>query len=131
MTTQFDVVIIGSGAGGAPIAYTLANAGKSVLVLEKGPLFRPQYQDPLGVNAGPNLRDDPNGGGQREARDWPISYDTLEPYYCQAERLVGINGTRENQAKPFSAENYQRPFQPNPISRMVETGMDALGMPRY
>ena len=32
----FDVVIIGSGAGGAPIAHTLVNAGKSVLVLEKG-----------------------------------------------------------------------------------------------
>lgn len=40
----FDAVIIGSGAGGAPIAYELAKAGKSVLVLEKGPLIRPQYQ---------------------------------------------------------------------------------------
>ena len=42
MQTQFDAVIIGSGAGGAPIAYELARAGKSVLVLEKGPLFRTQ-----------------------------------------------------------------------------------------
>ena len=39
---QFDAVIIGSGAGGAPIAYELARAGQSVLVLEKGPLFRTQ-----------------------------------------------------------------------------------------
>ena len=44
MQTQFDAVIIGSGAGGAPIAYTLAKAGKSVLVLEKGPKFLTQYQ---------------------------------------------------------------------------------------
>src|SRR5215472_12233754 len=44
MQTQFDIVIIGSGAGGAPIANMLAKAGKSVLVLEKGPLFLPQYQ---------------------------------------------------------------------------------------
>ena len=44
--TSFDVVIIGSGAGGAPIARELARAGKSVLVLEKGPLLRPQYLSP-------------------------------------------------------------------------------------
>src|SRR5262249_59981375 len=44
MKTDFDIVIIGSGAGGAPIAYEMAKAGKSVLVLEKGPLIRPQYQ---------------------------------------------------------------------------------------
>ncbi|HLL45242.1 MAG TPA: GMC family oxidoreductase [Longimicrobiaceae bacterium] len=42
MRDQFDVVIVGSGAGGAPIAYELARAGRSVLVLEKGPLLRTQ-----------------------------------------------------------------------------------------
>lgn len=42
MNEEYDVVIIGSGAGGAPIAYTLAKSNKSVLVLEKGPLFKPQ-----------------------------------------------------------------------------------------
>src|ERR1022692_1399732 len=44
--TQFDIVIIGSGAGGAPIANRLAKQGKSVLILEKGPLLRPSYQVP-------------------------------------------------------------------------------------
>jgi choline dehydrogenase-like flavoprotein len=39
---NFDAVIIGSGAGGAPVAYELAKAGKSVLVLEKGPLLGTQ-----------------------------------------------------------------------------------------
>jgi len=48
--SDFDVIIIGSGAGGAPIAYRLAKAGKSVLVLEKGPLFRPQYQTQDGLS---------------------------------------------------------------------------------
>jgi choline dehydrogenase-like flavoprotein len=220
MRTQFDVVIIGSGAGGAPIAHILAKAGKTVLVLEKGPLFRPQYQttnkisdfkrdelyatgpeksiqipnvanrgvsyycshvepdindephvyrgsdgqdratiegytahlvgggtqlygsislrfSPMdlrlkSVNDGrSDLRNDPNGEVQREARNWPISYEQLERYYCEAEELLGINGTQGNQRKPFSRQTYQSPLQPNPISNHVERGMDALDMPRY
>jgi choline dehydrogenase-like flavoprotein len=220
MRTQFDVVIIGSGAGGAPIAHILVKAGKNVLILEKGPLFRPQYQtanqigdfkrdelfatgpensiqipnvanrgvsyynshvepdindephvyrgndgqdratiegytahlvgggtqlygsvslrfSPMDLrlksfNDGRNdLRNDPNGEVQREARNWPISYKNLEPYYCKAEELLGINGTQDNQQKPFSRQTYQRPLQPNPISQHIEQGMDALGMPRY
>ena len=37
--TDYDVCIIGSGAGGGPVAYTLARQGYSVVVLEKGPWF--------------------------------------------------------------------------------------------
>ena len=37
-----DVVIIGSGAGGAVIATHLAEAGLSVIVLEEGPHYTPQ-----------------------------------------------------------------------------------------
>jgi choline dehydrogenase-like flavoprotein len=44
MTTTYDVVIIGSGAGGSPIAHELAKRGKTVAMLEKGPLIVPQYQ---------------------------------------------------------------------------------------
>jgi len=33
----YDICIVGSGAGASPVAYTLANAGANVIVLEKGP----------------------------------------------------------------------------------------------
>lgn len=211
---DFDVVIIGSGAGGAPIANKLTLAGKSVLVLEKGPLFdtqdkngqpsgfkrdelfadgpekiltipqlantgqgyfhshvepdindephiyvNPQGQDMATIegytaqvvgggtqlyggvslrftdsdlrlksfNEGRTLQADPNGDVKREARDWPISYQQLEPYYVEAEQKVGINGTTQNQRKFFSSDVYQPPLTPNPISEYAYLGMIELG----
>jgi choline dehydrogenase-like flavoprotein len=38
---RYDVIVIGTGAGGGTLAYHLANAGKRVLILERGP-FLPQ-----------------------------------------------------------------------------------------
>jgi choline dehydrogenase-like flavoprotein len=215
MRDQFDLVIVGSGAGGSPIANILAKAGKSVLVLEKGPLFRPQHQAPNGrsdfkrdelISDGPekrvqlpfvtnngasyysshfepdlndephvyrdkdgkdeatiegytaqvvgggtthyggislrfspldltlrsfnenrnDIKEDPDGDIKREARDWPISYHDLEPYYTKTEELVGINGMVENQQKPFPRNAYQPPLPPNDISQFAKRGMELL-----
>ena len=41
MTEQFDVVIIGSGAGGGTMAHALAGSGARILILERGD-FVPQ-----------------------------------------------------------------------------------------
>ena len=223
MAEEFDVVIIGSGAGGSPIAYELARAGKSVLILEKGPLLRTQGEQsenslsdfkrdemfnagperiisvPAMQNTGasfytshiePDLNDEPhiftdlqgngprvtiegytaqvvgggtqlygavslrfapidfklqsfnesrvgplNGDPQGDAleyvRDWPFSYDDLEPFYSKAEQLIGINGTVDGQAKPFAGNNYQEPLEPNPVSRFAADGMTALGFRTY
>src|ERR1700733_6047745 len=40
-STVYDVVIIGSGAGGGMAGYVLANAGIKALMLEAGPFFDP------------------------------------------------------------------------------------------
>jgi len=40
MTIEYDVCVIGSGAGAGPVVSELARAGKSVLVLEKGPWLK-------------------------------------------------------------------------------------------
>jgi len=41
MSTHYDAVIIGTGAGGGTLAQHLAKAGKTILILERGP-FMPQ-----------------------------------------------------------------------------------------
>ncbi|MBL8920094.1 MAG: GMC family oxidoreductase N-terminal domain-containing protein [Myxococcaceae bacterium] len=38
-TLECDVVIVGTGAGGAPLAHSLARNGHAVLLLEEGPFF--------------------------------------------------------------------------------------------
>jgi len=64
MDKDFDVCVIGSGAGGGPVAWTLARAGYSVLVLEKGPWWKEEdfFKDELAccrrTHYTPQLRDE-------------------------------------------------------------------------
>ena len=41
MHYDYDVIVVGGGAGGATFAYACARAGKSVLVLERGQQYTP------------------------------------------------------------------------------------------
>jgi choline dehydrogenase-like flavoprotein len=70
MRDRYDCIVVGAGAGGAIVAYELAKAGKSVLLLERGrPLtyrtdprrdhLRNQRFSEYGHNAGPPIDGNP------------------------------------------------------------------------
>ena len=40
MTTTFDAIVVGSGAGGAPLACRLCEAGWKVLLVERGRAYQ-------------------------------------------------------------------------------------------
>jgi choline dehydrogenase-like flavoprotein len=48
------------------------------------------------------------------AKDWPISYDDLQPYYAAAEREIGVAGPDETPNRPPREEGY--PMGPFPMS---------------
>lgn len=37
VSTHYDAIVIGTGAGGGTLALHLAQAGKNILILERGP----------------------------------------------------------------------------------------------
>ena len=69
MNTQYDAIVVGAGAGGGAVVGLLAEAGKTVLLLERGEWLtfaeigrdhlRNQRLSRYGVNAGPNLEGNP------------------------------------------------------------------------
>jgi choline dehydrogenase-like flavoprotein len=74
---DYDVCIVGSGAGAGPVAYTLANQGYKVLVLEKGGWFGEKdfTKDEIAVcrrnSFTPHLADEPQVIEEADDRgDW-------------------------------------------------------------
>ncbi|HEX5631893.1 MAG TPA: GMC family oxidoreductase [Gemmatimonadales bacterium] len=148
---HYDVIIIGTGAGGGTLARKLAPSGKRILLLERGDYVtrepdnwssravnveakyhtREVWKDAKGkdlhphtsYNVGGNtkfygaalfrLRREDFGevrhhGGLSPA--WPITYDDLEPYYDQAERLYHVHGARgADPTEPWASAPYPHP----------------------
>ena len=109
-----DVLIIGSGAGGAVTAATLARAGRTVTVLEEGPWVDPDALEPFSLE---EMVAKYRHGGSCAALGRPaIAY---------AEgRCVGgsteINSGLYHRLPPELAEEWQRDY------RIEEFGTDAL-----
>jgi choline dehydrogenase-like flavoprotein len=159
-TERFDVVVIGSGAGGGTMAYALSAAPVSLLVVERGDFVprEPENADPAAVWKALRYRAaeewlDHDGrpfrpythygvGGNtkfwgavlyRLRREdfqeiehvdgvspaWPITYETLEPYYERAERLFHVRG--QHGIDPTEPPRGPYPYPPVPHApRMAE-----------
>ena len=166
MTRDYDAVVIGSGPGGSAAALALVEAGRSVLIVEKGRnhlidtadptrllgdysndeikfmvrhfLGPDPFLEPRTFRVGPedgerahvgevnSIPTTVGGGGvhadgktprflEEDFRmlsergpvegatvaDWPVGYEELEPFYAEAERLIGVAG--EDGTNPFAA----------------------------
>ena len=188
---NFDAIIIGTGAAGGIVACVLAEAGKHVLLLERGTALsfadvgrddlRNQRLAVYGHNAGPDVTGNPRvfidpqgrsrivrpyeldyhnnaaclGGGTRvygaqawrfhpddfrmaskygvpegsSLADWPISYETLEPFYERAEWELGAAGDGASiQSEIPRKRNYPLPpVPPSPQTVALQTAARQLG----
>ena len=78
----YDVIIVGTGAGGGTLAYKLAHSGKRILILERGESMSLEEQNRSNVDL---FRKD----RYRSLEQW---YDKQgEPFYPQINYAVGGN----------------------------------------
>src|SRR5882724_6560204 len=176
MNDPVDVLIVGAGASGAAVAWSLAETKMHILCLEQGDWMKPseypstrrdwearQLDD---FHISPNRRardtdypindaDSPIkianfngvGGGtvlyaghfprfhpsdfrvrtlDGVADDWPIDYATLEPFYSENDRIMGVSGLAGDPAYP----PHEPMMPPLPLGRSGATlarGLNKLG----
>ncbi|UFN51299.1 GMC family oxidoreductase [Roseomonas sp. OT10] len=155
LSRRYDAVIIGSGAGGAPLALRLGQRGLRVLVVEYGDFLHvPRGGDdkPVGkfIAEVMGSRDAPLSvvGGRtkfygaalyrmresdfREVEHeggispaWPISYAELEPYYEQAEHLYRVHGAPDGDPTEPPRAN-PYPYPPLPHGPVVAKMVERL-----
>jgi choline dehydrogenase-like flavoprotein len=162
---RYDIIIIGTGAGGGTMAYALADSGARILVLERGDFVPREEQnwDPEAVwkHLRYRVRErwiDRSGqefhpythycvGGntkfwgcvlyrlRREdfqatehvdglSPQWPIDYDTLEPYYDRAERLYHVRG--QHGVDPSEAARKPFPYEAVPHAPLMSAIVEGL-----
>ena len=101
MNNQYDVIIIGSGAGGGTLARHLAPSGKSILILERGDWLK------------------------REAQNWDPTAVFVENRYISQRHLVRPQRQSISAAGPLlcwrSDEDVRRRSLPSPQRRFWRT----------
>jgi choline dehydrogenase-like flavoprotein len=164
-TERYDVVIIGSGAGGGTMAHALSAGAASLLVIERGD-FVPQEAENWSPEAvwkqlryrtaerwldqrgreflpythycvGGNTkfwgsvlyrlrREDfqavDHADGVSPA--WPLTYETLEPYYEEAERLYHVHGAAGDD--PTEVPRGPFPYPPIPHAARMAAIVEQL-----
>ncbi len=163
MLDKVDVLIIGSGASGAAVAWSLADTRMRILCLEQGDWVKPTDYPSNGRDwearlfsdfaINPNRRARPtdypindanspikvvnfNGVGGSTimytahfprlhpsdfkvrtldgvADDWPLDYATLEPFFAENDRMMGVSGLAGDPAYPPK----QPPMPPLPLGK--------------
>jgi choline dehydrogenase-like flavoprotein len=201
---NYDVLIVGAGISGAIMAYKLAQAGKSVLVLDGGPEIpddRSSYMEQFYLAMAktpeapyPVIADDPSpttldisnwqqqgsgyliqtgplpfsstyervAGGTTwhwlgtslrllpsdfalysnylskaspplgdKAMDWPITYNDLEPFYCDAEKEIGVAGDTANEQYGGLTFSSQYPMPQIPQSYVDQQITSGIGQMEF
>jgi len=175
MLDRVDVVIIGAGASGGAVAWSLAETKMRIVCLEQGDWVKPPTTPPMAATGGPGagrlplqpqpprpgdgLPDQrgqlagqnrqfqrrrrrhnpvcrtlsalssvgfPRAFARRAADDWPIDYNTLEPYYAENDRMTGVSGLAGDPAYPPK----QPMMPPLPLGKSAATlarGLNKLG----
>jgi choline dehydrogenase-like flavoprotein len=154
ISSSYDAVIVGTGIGGSTFAYGLAKRGLDVAVVERGDYFKPEVKnfEPLHYH---HFENSPVIGGQTKAfgaamyrlrvsdftpvemeaglsPGWPITYDDLEPYYCEAEKLFKVHGSSINDAtEPHRSAPWPHDPIPHqgPVRELVERVTEKAGHP--
>ncbi len=47
--------------------------------------------------------------------DWPVSYEELEPYYCEAERRIGVAGSQGPESEGWDPRSEPYPMEAFPL----------------
>ena len=149
--THYDVIIIGTGAGGGTLAHKLADTGKQILLIERGDFLKREKEnwdadevfskerynsedkwydkDDKTFQPGSHyfvggatkmygaalfrLRERDFDTVQHEdgvSPEWPVKYDEFESYYCDAEDMYMVHGTRgEDPTEPPASRPFPYP----------------------
>jgi len=177
MSHDADILIIGSGMGGATAAAALAPSGRRILILERGTRLTPSPEDrsETAIFARGHYRPDETwldadgtafnpgnyyqvGGNSkfygavliRYRREdfapmahlggttpgWPLTYEALEPFYCEAEALYRVRGEAgEDPTEPPRSAPYPHgpvPDEPDIArlrARLITAGLTPASLP--